>query len=217
MPTFRGIFSKESRLHREPKSQMPTVGNTVQRPSDDSVGLIQASFDSIYESTVDYVWNVVCRMGVPQADAEDVVQEVFITVYRRLGEFEGRAQLKTWVFTIAVHLVQHYFRTHARKPGDRATAKGTEIHALVDHRENGPANQVERRERYDALDQVLAQLDEAKRLVFVLAELEQLTLVEIGEIVRANPNTVATRLRAARQAFEKALARFQTREMGNPL
>ncbi len=193
-----------------------TAGNTAQHPSDESRGAIHAGFEAVYESMVDYVWNVVCRMGVPQADAEDVVQEVFVTVYRRLGEFEGRAQLKTWVFSIAVHLVQHYFRTQARKPGDRASAKGTEIHGLVDQWENGPANQVERRERYDALDEVLGQLDESKRLVFVLAELEQLTLVEIGEVVGANPNTVATRLRAARQAFEKALARFQTRELGNP-
>jgi len=197
-----------------------TAGNIAQDPTDEGptdegVGTIHAGFGAIYESMVDYVWNVVCRMGVPQSDAEDVVQEVFVTVYRRLGEFEGRAQLKTWVFSIAVHLVQHYFRTHARKPGDRASAKGTEIQALVDQREDGPANQVERRERYDALDRVLGQLDEGKRLVFVLAELEQLTLVEIGEIVGANPNTVATRLRAARQAFEKALARFQTRELGN--
>lgn len=181
------------------------------------MGLIQAGFDAIYESMVDYVWSVVCRMGVPQADAEDVVQEVFVTVYRRLDEFERRARLKTWVFTIAMHLVQHYFRTHARKPGDRASAKGTEIQGLVDDQENGPANEIERKERYDALDWVLDQLDEAKRMVFVLAELEQLTLVEIGEIVGANPNTVATRLRAARQAFEKALARFQTRELGEPL
>ena len=194
---------------------MPSTAENTQRPSDESVGLIQAGFDAMYESMVDYVWNVVCRMGVPQADAEDVVQEVFVTVYRRLGEFEGRAQLKTWVFTITAHLVQHYFRTHARRPGDRATAKGTEIQSLVDQREDGPASAVERKERYDALDRVLAQLDEAKRLVFVLAEVEQLTLVEIGEIVGANPNTVATRLRAARQAFEKALARFQTRELGN--
>lgn len=194
-----------------------TAGNPAQHPTDESPGAIPAGFDAVYESMVDYVWNVVCRMGVPASDAEDVVQEVFVTVYRRLGEFEGRAQLKTWVFTIAVHLVQHYFRTHARKPGDRASAKGTEIQALVDQRDNGPANHVERRERYDALDWVLGQLDEGKRLVFVLAELEQLTLVEIGEIVGANPNTVATRLRAARQAFEKALARFQTRELGNPL
>ena len=194
---------------------MPSTAENTQRPSDESVGLIQAGFAAIYESMVDYVWNVVCRMGVPQADAEDVVQEVFVTVYRRLGEFEGRAQLKTWVFTITANLVQHYFRTHARRPGDWATAKGTEIQSLVDQREDGPASAVERKERYDALDWVLAQLDEAKRLVFVLAEVEQLTLVEIGEIVGANPNTVATRLRAARQAFEKALARFQTRELGN--
>jgi len=195
---------------------MPSpAGNIAQHPNDESRGLVQAGFDAIYEGMVDFVWNVVCRMGVPRADAEDVVQEVFVTVYRRLGEFEGRARLKTWVFTITAHLVQHYFRTHARKPGDRATAKGTEIYALVDQRENGPANEVERRERHDALDLVLDQLDEAKRLVFVLAELEQLTLVEIGDIVGANPNTVATRLRAARQAFEKALARFQTRELGN--
>ncbi len=193
-----------------------TAGNAAQHPSEESRGAIHAGFEAVYESMVDYVWNVVCRMGVPQADAEDVVQEVFVTVYRRLGEFEGRAQLKTWVFRIAVHLVQHYFRTQARKPGDRASAKGTEIHGLVDQWENGPANQVERRERYDALDGVLGQLDESKRLVFVLAEVEQLTLVEIGEVVGANPNTVATRLRAARQAFEKALARFQTRELGNP-
>jgi RNA polymerase sigma-70 factor (ECF subfamily) len=160
------------------------------------------------------VWNVVRRMGVPPSDAEDVVQEVFVAVYRRLDEFEGRAQLKTWVFSIAVHFVQHYFRTHVRKPGDRATAKGTEIHVLADPRENGPASEVERMERYDALDRVLARLDEAKRLVFVLAEVEQMTLAEIGEIVGANANTVATRLRAARQAFEKALARFQARELG---
>ena len=195
---------------------MPSpAGNIAQHPNDESMGAIHAGFGAIYESMVDYVWNVVCRMGVPQSDAEDVVQEVFVTVYRRLGEFEGRAQLKTWVFTITAHLVQHYFRTHARRPGDRATAKGTEIHALVDQREDGPASAVERKERYDALDRVLAQLDEAKRLVFVLAEVEQLTLVEIGEIIGANPNTVATRLRAARQAFEKALARFQMRELGN--
>src|SRR5512147_2801669 len=192
-----------------------TAGHTAQHSRDESAGLIQAGFDAIYESMVDYVWNVVCRMGVPPRDAEDVVQEVFVTVYRRLGEFEGRAHLKTWVFSIAVHLVQHYFRTHARRPGDRASAKGTEIHALVDQQENGPVHAVERRERYDALDRVLGQLDEGKRLVFVLAELEQLTLVEIGEVVGANPNTVATRLRAARQAFEKALARFQTQELGN--
>ena len=194
---------------------MPSSARNTAPPAHDaSARLGVADFDEIYESTVDYVWNVVRRMGVPPSDAEDVVQEVFVAVHRRLDKFEGRAQLKTWVFSIAVHFVQHYFRTHVRKPGDRATAKGTEIDALADQRENGPASEVERMERYDALDWVLARLDEPKRLVFVLAELEQMTLSEIGEIVGANANTVATRLRAARQGFEKALARFQARELG---
>jgi len=191
-----------------------TARNTAPPPQDERVKLTRADFDAMYEEMAGYVWNVVRRMGVLASDAEDVVQEVFVTVYRRLGEFEGRARLKTWVFSIAVHFVQHYFRTHARKPGDRATGKGTEIHVLADQRENGPASHVERMERYDALDRVLAELDETKRLVFVLAELEEMTLSDIGEIVGANANTVATRLRAARQAFEKALARFQARELG---
>ncbi len=194
---------------------MPSTARNADPPAaDERVRPALADFDAIYEEMVGYVWNVVCHMGVRPSDAEDVVQEVFVTVYRRLGEFEGRARLKTWVFSIAAHFVQHYFRTHVRKPGDRATAKGTEIHVLVDQRENGPASHVERMERYDALDRVLAELDEAKRLVFVLAELEGMTLSEIGEVVGANANTVATRLRAARQAFEKALARFQARELG---
>ena len=158
---------------------MPSTARNAAPPAQhERMRLALADFDAIYEEMVGYVWNVVAHMGVHPSDAEDVVQEVFVTVYRRLGEFEGRARLKTWVFRIAVHLVQHYFRTHVRKPGDRATVKGTEIHVLADQRENGPASHVERMERYDALDRVLAELDEAKRLVFVLAELEEMTLSE---------------------------------------
>ncbi|HEY5958363.1 MAG TPA: sigma-70 family RNA polymerase sigma factor [Polyangiaceae bacterium] len=184
----------------------------------------RVDFDCVYESMVQYVWGVVCRMGVPRSDAEDVVQEVFVTVYRRLGDFERRAQLKTWVFSIAVHFAQHYFRTHARKPGNRATEK--DIHdalewskdqALTESRESGPASQLERMEGLDALDRVLAQLNERQRVVFVLAELEQMTLTEIAEVVGSNANTVATRLRAARKAFEKALARFQSQGLERKL
>jgi len=180
----------------------------------------RVDFDSVYESMVQYVWSVVCRMGVPRSDAEDVVQEVFVTVYRRLGDFEGRAQLKTWVFSIAVHFAQHYFRTHARKPGNRATENdihGAENHALTDSRESGPVSELERKEGLDALDRVLAQLNERQRVVFVLAELEQMTLHDIAEVVGSNANTVATRLRAARKAFEKALARFQNQRLGRKL
>ena len=187
----------------------------VERHNQDSGEALEClDFDRVYESMVQYVWAVVCRMGVPRSDAEDVVQEVFVTVYRRLGDFEGRAQLKTWVFSIAVHFAQHYFRTHARKPGNRATENDVHDHAITDNRESGPASKLERKEGFDALDRVLAQLNEKQRVVFVLAELEQMTLHDIAEVVGSNTNTVATRLRAARKAFEKALARFQNQGLG---
>lgn len=184
------------------------------RPTPAASGLAKPDFDTLYENMVEYVWNAVCRMGVHGADAEDVMQEIFVIVYRRLGEFEGRAQLKTWVFRIMVHVVQHYFRGHARRPGDRATEKGNEVQALMAAHEKGPAGELERREALRVLDRLLYELDEHKRLIFVLAEVQQLTLAEIAEIVDANPNTVASRLRAARRDFEHALSRFQARELG---
>jgi RNA polymerase sigma-70 factor (ECF subfamily) len=135
-------------------------------------------------------------------------------VHRRLAEFEGRAQLKTWVFKILLHVVRHYWRTHQRKPGDRAGEDATLLKTLPADHESGPAASLERVEALRILDRLLATLDEDKREVFVLAEIEQMTAVEIAEIVEANANTVASRLRAARQDFEKALARFRAHELG---
>jgi RNA polymerase sigma-70 factor (ECF subfamily) len=80
--------------------------------------------------------------------------------------------------------------------------------------EKGPAGELERREALRVLDRLLCELEEGKRLVFVLAEVEQLTLAEIAEVVEANANTVASRLRAARRDFDQALLRFQARELG---
>ena len=171
-------------------------------------------FDAVYEDQVEFVWRTVRRMGVRAADADDVVQDVFVIVHRRLSEFEGRAQLKTWVFKILLHVVRHYWRTHQRKPGDRAGENVTEMQGLMADHEAGPAASLERVEALRILDRLLTGLDQDKREVFVLAEIEQMTAAEIAEIVEANPNTVASRLRAARQDFEKALARFRAQELG---
>jgi len=176
-------------------------------------GVSAPDFDAVYEDQVDFVWRAVRRMGVRPADTDDVVQEVFVIVHRRLAEFEGRAQIKTWVFKILVHVVRHYWRSHQRKPGDQAALDPAEIHTLAADHDNGPAATLERVEALRVLDRLLAELDEDKREVFVLSEIEQMTAVQIAEIVEANSNTVASRLRAARQEFEKALLRFRAQEM----
>jgi RNA polymerase sigma-70 factor, ECF subfamily len=168
-------------------------------------------FDTVYETCVDFAWQAVRRMGVCAADADDVVQEAFVIVHRRLAEFEGRAQIKTWIFKILVHLVRHYWRAHQRKPGDRAANQPAEMHTLAGGQD--PATALEKTEALRILDRLLAELDQDKREVFVLAELEQMTAVEIAEIIDASPNTVSSRLRLARQEFEKALLRFRAQEV----
>jgi RNA polymerase sigma-70 factor (ECF subfamily) len=170
-------------------------------------------FDAVYEAQVDFVWRTVRRMGVREADTDDVVQEVFVIVHRRLAEFAGRAQVKTWVFKILVHVVRHYWRTRQRKPGDRAAEDPAAIQTLVADHEHSPAAMYERVEALRVLDRLLSQLDEEKREAFVLAEIEQMTAAEIAEIIEANVNTVGSRLRAARQEFEKALLRFRAHEL----
>ena len=193
---------------------MQPSGNTPDFATACDGGLPVPDFDSVYGQTVDFVWQAARRMGVREADADDIVQDVFVVVHRRLTEFEGRAQLKTWVFRILAHVVKHYFRTHARRPGDAASDSEGELHALAASQAQTPAGAVERREALRVGDHLLAQLDHDKRMGFVLAELEEMTLLEIADIVEANANTVASRLRAARKDFEKALARFQAREAG---
>ena len=188
------------------------VGNALESVAAPSRGCVP-DFDTVYETQMDFVWRTVRRMGVRAADTDDVVQEVFVIVHRRLAEFAGRAQVKTWVFKILVHVVRHYWRTHQRRPGDRAAEDSAAIQTLVADSEHGPAARLERVEAMRVLDRLLAQLDEEKREVFVLAEIEQMTAAEIAEIIEVNVNTVGSRLRAARQEFEKALLRFRAHEL----
>jgi len=117
------------------------------------------------------------------------------------------------VFKILVHVVRHYWRTHQRKPGDQAAEDPAEIQTLASDHENSPSAMLERVEALRVLDGLLARLDEDKREVFVLAEIEQMSAAEIAEIVEANVNTVSSRLRAARQEFEKALLRYRAQEL----
>lgn len=186
-------------------------------PIRDAPAPLVQDFDRLYEDNFKYIWRATRRLGIDPGDTDDVVQEVFVVAHRRWSEFEGRAQVKTWLFKILVHVVRHYFRTQRRKPGHRPNAL-PDTHALdavPGHPSQGPAEAAERAEAVRILDGLLGRLDADKREVFVLAEIEQLSSVEIAEVTGVNVNTVYSRLRVARQEFERALVRFKTRELGD--
>jgi RNA polymerase sigma-70 factor (ECF subfamily) len=170
-------------------------------------------FDTVYDEHFAYIWRAARRLGIRPADTDDVVQEVFVVAHRKLPEFEGRAQVKTWLFKILLHVVRHYLRAQERKPGHQPAALQAEVERLGDGR-GSPAEAVERADAVRILDGILAALGAEKREVFVLAEIEQLSVVEIAAVLGANVNTIYSRLRVARQEFERALARFHTHELG---
>lgn len=179
------------------------------RPSSASL-----DFESLYEENLTYTWRAARRLGVEPADLDDVVQEVFVVAHRKLAEFEGRASARTWLFKILMLVVRHHRRSRQRKPGHFVAEPIEDLEIPHDHPEHGPAEAAERAEAIRILDALLAQLDVDKREVFVLAEIEQLSSVEIAEILEVNLNTVYSPLRVARQEFQQALTRFQARELG---
>jgi RNA polymerase sigma-70 factor (ECF subfamily) len=165
------------------------------------------TFEEIYESYFDFVWRSLRRLGVHPAALDDAVQEVFLVVHRRLSEFEGRSSLKTWLFGISMHVAQRLARTLARHPADELPD------VLFDRPTTAtPQDEAARNEAIILLYAILDELDPDKRAVFVMAELEQLTAPEIAEALGAPLNTVYSRLRAARRAFEASLKRLQAKE-----
>jgi RNA polymerase sigma-70 factor (ECF subfamily) len=159
----------------------------------------------VYEAHFDFVWRSARRLGIASLHLDDVVQEVFLVVHRRLAEFEGRSSLKTWLFGITRRVVRDHRRSARRKPAEPLGAiEPADLDAAADAR-------MTKDEEARLLHAMLDELDEEKREVFVLAELEQMSGPEIADALDVNLNTVYARLRAARAAFESAVVRHQAR------
>lgn len=163
-------------------------------------------FDAIYDEHFAFVWRNLRRLGVPESSLRDAAQEVFLVVHRRLGDFEGRAPLKSWIYSIVTRVARQNRRTRSRKElrdvedPDRVAARGA-----------APDESAERGEALGIVLELIAELDEDKRTVLILADLEDMTVPEIAVTVDANVNTVYSRLRAARREVREALDRRRAR------
>jgi RNA polymerase sigma-70 factor (ECF subfamily) len=174
---------------------------------------VSLDFASVYDAYAPFVWRAVARLGVAEGAVEDVVQEVFLVVHRRLAEFEGRSSLRTWVFAIAIRVARRHRRTMVRRRLDGSTIDIDDAdHRIPDHPARAPDAMLERAQALSLLTALLDELDDDLREIFVLAEVEEMSVPEIAEIVGANPNTTYSRLRAARQAFDKAVTRARARD-----
>jgi RNA polymerase sigma-70 factor (ECF subfamily) len=180
--------------------QMPSLAQALAPPQGDAA----PSFDTVYTAHVGFVWRVLRTFGVPEAQVEDAVQDVFVVVHRRLGEWQGKAAITTWLFAIARRVASAHRRRAERRTQELTDELGDE---RIDHSAGqlDPFAEASRAQAAATVLAILEQLDHDKRVVFVLVELEQLSVPEVARLLDLNVNTAYSRLRIARQTFEAAV------------
>jgi RNA polymerase sigma-70 factor (ECF subfamily) len=159
------------------------------------------SFDQVFTEHVALVWRALRRLGVAASDIEDVSQEVFTIISRRLPAFEGRSALSSWIYGICVNVARTHRRTEGRRREDPTdTLPETGVAPLQ-------LDQLEQRHAFAVADAMLDALDDEKRAVFVLYEIEEIPMKEVAEALGCPLQTAYTRLYAARRDFEAAVQR----------
>lgn len=152
-------------------------------------------FDAIYRAHVDFVWRSLRRLGVRDAALDDATQEVFIVVHRRFRDFRQGSSIKAWLFAIAQRAASDQ-RRWVRRKGNLLP-----LHEDMPTSANSPLEGAMTREASDLVLEFLDQLDEPRRVAFILSDLEQMTAPEIGAALGLNINTVYYRVASARKAF----------------
>lgn len=167
-----------------------------------------ATLPELYRRHADFAWRTLRRLGVSETEAGDAVQDVFLVVHEKLGQFEGRSSMTTWLFTICRTVA----RKRRRKAHDaRSHSPDARVEEELDLRAD-VAREAEHNERLALLTQILSTFEVEQRNVFILFEIEKLTGEEIAELLSVPLGTVYSRLQLARKAFQKALERGEARE-----
>jgi RNA polymerase sigma-70 factor, ECF subfamily len=158
----------------------------------------------VFNENASMAWRALRALGVAEADVDDVCQEVFITVHRRLPTFDGRSAVRTWVYGICVRVAADY-----RKRVRSRRELGEDAPELsVEPRQE---DAVSIRQARAELHRILDGLDDDKRAVFVLYEIEELAMSEVAAALGCPLQTAYSRLHAARREVEAAVERLQAR------
>jgi len=139
------------------------------------------------------------HLGIADADASDLCQEVFVTVHRKLPDFEGRSSLRTWLYGICIRVASE----HRRRPYVRNERPVSEP-PLALGSASVPEPDAALSERA-AVQRLLGALDDDKRAVVVLYEIEGFSMKEVAAIVNCPLQTAYSRLHAARELMLAAL------------
>lgn len=161
---------------------------------------------TLHDAHVDFVWKTLQRLGVRVPDLEDAVQDVFLVVHRKLSTFDPEQPAQAWIYGICRKVAA----SHRRRAQSRREIACDAVPEVEDEGRD-PEEQASRRQAQDRLDALLDGLDDDKRVVFVMFEIEGASCEEIAEALSIPVGTVYSRLHTARKALQRAAARSDLR------
>ena len=168
----------------------------------------EAAFKYLVENYKDRVYNTAIGIVQNAEDAEDVAQEVFIQVYRSIGDFKGQSKLSTWLYRIATTRSLDLLRSRKSKKRaglvQRLFGEGNEpIFEIPDFHHPGVA--LDQKENAARLFKAIAQLPENQKTAFTLHKLEELSYQEVSEVMQTSVPAVESLMHRARQNLKKIL------------
>jgi RNA polymerase sigma-70 factor (ECF subfamily) len=170
------------------------------------------AFAEVVHAHGDRVYNLVLRLVGSPSEAEDIAQEVFVTIFKSIETYRGESKLSTWILRIATNHAKNRIKYLARRRTTSQDPTDTDAMDFADEEKNSPQAHfnapdvaLEAVERERLMQNAIAQLDEEQRLLVVLRDVEDLSYEEIVEITGLVEGTVKSRLHRARMALKTIL------------
>jgi RNA polymerase sigma-70 factor (ECF subfamily) len=149
----------------------------------------------LYERFVERIYRLTLRLSGNPQDAADLTQETFVRAFERIGRFEGRSGVGTWLYRIATNEALQLFR--ARQRQDRHLRRLSQERPIAEEPDGAGARQ--------DVEQALGRLSDPHRAILLLKYQEGLSYDEIAEVLEVSPGTVASRLNRARAELRTLL------------
>jgi RNA polymerase sigma-70 factor (ECF subfamily) len=169
------------------------------------VGEVAATFRALFDENFGFVWNALRRLGVAEVDREDLANEVFFRVYQAIDQYDRTRSPRPWLVAFAARVASE----HRRLAHHRREVRGEAVEAVAPS--SAPENALERAEQRAVLAEALDGLDDERRTVFVMHDLEEITTADIARALEIPEGTVSSRLRAARAEALAAVKRIRAR------
>lgn len=189
-------------------------GITIDAFDEQLIEGLRAGAEEAYEALIQRfqhpVYNLIHRLLDDPGESADVLQEVFLKIFRKIGSFRGQSSLKTWIYRIAVNEAynhRRFFSRHRRQEIglDRSDDEGASLHDVLPDHCRSPFELASDVETQKQVEEALSEINPDFRTTVILRDLEELSYEEIAEVLQVSLGTVKSRILRGREALRKVL------------